>query len=67
MLLAEMLDADNNLLKSIAEFGKVLSIIKIKEYPMEYATTKNNLGCVYGRLAKIRDKEANTGKINSPF
>ncbi|SNB61684.1 hypothetical protein SAMN02746019_00027170, partial [Thermoflexus hugenholtzii JAD2] len=27
--------------------------------PLEYATTQNNLGAAYARLAEVRDREAN--------
>ncbi|GAH38147.1 unnamed protein product, partial [marine sediment metagenome] len=44
---------------SIKAYKEVLKINTLKNFPLKYATTKNNLGNAYKTLAEVKDKETN--------
>jgi tetratricopeptide (TPR) repeat protein len=53
--------------EAIDEYKSILKIVSSKEFPDEYAMTQNNLGNAYGRLAGVKNKEANLEKAINAF
>jgi tetratricopeptide (TPR) repeat protein len=51
-----------NLEKAIQSYQEALRIRTLESYPIDYATTQNNLGTAYADLALVRDKEENLEK-----
>ena len=52
---------------SITAFKEALKVRTIKDYPIDYADTKNNLGVAYETLAEVKDKEGNCSKAITVF
>ena len=52
---------------SITAFEEALRVYTLKDYPIDYAMTKNNLGNAYGTLAEVKDKEGNCSKAITAF
>ena len=53
--------------KAIQAFQKSLKVYTIEDFPMDYATSQNNLGAAYGTLAGIKDKTENCNKAIKAF
>jgi tetratricopeptide (TPR) repeat protein len=53
--------------EAIDEYKSILKMVSPKKFPDSYATTQNNLGTAYGRLADVRDKKANLEKAIHAF
>ena len=60
-------DKKKNCLNAIKAFEEALEVRTLKDHPFMYATTKNNLGNVYGTLAKVEDKDRNCLKAIEAF
>ncbi len=59
---------DTALLKiTIQVYEEVLKIYTIDNYPLDYATTMNNLGNAYSYLSDVRDKENNLTRAVQAF
>ncbi|OYT41998.1 MAG: hypothetical protein B6U86_01340, partial [Candidatus Altiarchaeales archaeon ex4484_43] len=60
--LAEVRNKEENLTKAIRAYEEALKIRTVEKYPVNYATTQNNLGNAYRTLAEVRNKEENLTK-----
>jgi len=48
--------------KAIETYEEVLEFWTLERFPMQYATTQNNIGNAYSVLARVRDKAENSKK-----
>jgi tetratricopeptide (TPR) repeat protein len=60
-------DKESNVEKAIAAFKEALRVRTLDAFPVDYATTQNNLGNAYGVLAGVRDKESNLEKAIAAY
>jgi tetratricopeptide (TPR) repeat protein len=57
--MAEVRDKEENLKLAVAAYTEALRVYTFDDFPVDYATTQNNLGTAYGAMAEVRDKEEN--------
>jgi tetratricopeptide (TPR) repeat protein len=63
-------DAEDNIVKAIRAFEEALQIRTEEEYPLDYATTQNNLGTAYWNLSergkRSKSHEGHNGLSGGP-
>jgi tetratricopeptide (TPR) repeat protein len=56
-----------NCKKAITAYGEALKVYALKDFPIDYAMTQNNLGATYKTLAEVEDKTRNCRKAITAY